>query len=436
MQSNSNSSAKSKQDHSKPSFAFRRGVYVPLRVWQGVLDHKVTTTDLAILAVIDQLSGGDEGPGCFATNAYIGRSVGVTKNRISHCLGRLQTLGLLRIQQELDRRYIWVIWTPPEVDGGVVLAEQGGCSGRTRGGCSGRTTISNTSGITKNKCKQTLSTGAKRRVEGAAEPTTNGKAQTLSPTPAKIKETDPTAVDYKWADLLHDAVARKAGITRGWSQVSWAKEFMRLRTAVPPVRIGRALSWYCKHISDKYVPQIWSAKKFRLEFHRVEAAVKRDTGEDPDIEITDAAKDIVTTLKNYTWPKDSARLLPQAVQVSLTNFRKFHKLCKRLAEKYDQPGERDGTKPYRIDPRLTSEEYLAYKITVLNPDISYFVKQWFKDLNQRVQRWSEWSGRLMDQVVSTGHKEFNKTGRRWAKEACSKESVWDKLLEVIYGCGT
>lgn len=66
-----------------------RGIWIPASIWLAL---NLTLTEKVLLAEIDSL---DTNEGCFASNAYFARFLGVTETTVSTSISKLKSLGLI-----------------------------------------------------------------------------------------------------------------------------------------------------------------------------------------------------------------------------------------------------------------------------------------------------------------------------------------------------
>lgn len=220
--------------------------------------------------------------------------------------------------------------------------------------------------------------------------------------------------DNKCASLLYEAVRSKLRLLRPCSLKHWAKAFAKLRKEVDDKsRVMKVLRWYCLHLGDKYIPVALSGEGFRSKFLQIELAMKRQDGD--DVQVTPEASKITKELiTRRTWPKESSKQLPQAVQVSLDNYTAFREALTRL---------RTSAKSSKLVPLAN---YLTHK---LSPPVS-FVTQWFLQVHDRIANWDQWNGKLASFAFRRDHPtfitEFAGHAGRYATDGAAR---WREILK-------
>lgn len=95
----------------KPQF---RGWFIPaeiIAIWQK---REITDKELLLLAIIDSLvKFGDKHRGCFASNEYLAKQIGLRHPRsVSNLISSLCGMGLLReVSFDGRRRYLETAWS-------------------------------------------------------------------------------------------------------------------------------------------------------------------------------------------------------------------------------------------------------------------------------------------------------------------------------------
>jgi hypothetical protein len=83
---------------------------------------------------------------------------------------------------------------------------------------------------------------------------------------------------YKRSIQLSNALKSKRKIFRKLNIDKWSIEFKKLHIEdeVKKSKIKEVLSWYVKHIGEDFVPEVYSAKSFRLKFEKIVSAMERN----------------------------------------------------------------------------------------------------------------------------------------------------------------
>jgi len=69
-----------------------KGIWIPAEIW---LNKELLPTEKILWAEIDSLEGRE---GCFASNSYFAKFLGVTERWVRKCLSKLSKKGLIRIE--------------------------------------------------------------------------------------------------------------------------------------------------------------------------------------------------------------------------------------------------------------------------------------------------------------------------------------------------
>jgi hypothetical protein len=93
-------------------FTFRES-RIPGEVLSKLVTGEINGTDLTVFVIVDALVRWSK-KRCNATNAYIGRSVGIGPTSVSHCITKLARLGILLITRENNTRYLETAWSKAE----------------------------------------------------------------------------------------------------------------------------------------------------------------------------------------------------------------------------------------------------------------------------------------------------------------------------------
>ena len=90
----------------KPIREFK-GIWIPKEIW---LDENLSIQEKVLMAEIDSFEYAD---GCYASNSYFGRFLGLSPSRVSGIISKLISDGFLEstmtykhLSREVDRRYL------------------------------------------------------------------------------------------------------------------------------------------------------------------------------------------------------------------------------------------------------------------------------------------------------------------------------------------
>ena len=232
----------------------------------------------------------------------------------------------------------------------------------------------------------------------------------------------------KCANKLIKELTKKNKIMRKPDNKKWTEEFIKLKTKdqVSKSDIKKVLIYYLKNIGQKYIPDIRSARTFRLRFDDVYKSMQRDVkqSKDVDIKITAVAKKIAKRLSNLNFPKGSQSQLLVTIQLSLNNYSKYYQKHYQLQETslYNNMSKAKQQALTRIIKLLDSH---------LLPE-QQFVRQWMEKVHSNISNWDNWNGNLISTAFDSDSEKFQKIGRQWVTAYCNNSSRWDayyKLLE-------
>lgn len=242
------------------------------------------------------------------------------------------------------------------------------------------------------------------------------------PSLVKVTKSPPSIQDFKFAETLHQLVPH-----RKWSKKGWANEFRLLRATLPigfaEKNIESVLTWYGKNIGKEYVPVVLSAKSFRTKFAGMEAAVRRQERDSPDIEITKQAEEVALRLNRMnSWLLRSKEEMPVVVQVSLNNVRLF-------LDKINKYRTVLSKKPY--SKRILEEGFLDKIQSNYAGGVESFVIHWMEKVNDRLLNWEGWSGKLLSWAFKEEHRTFQIMGKNWSEQYCGTAALWNQLMEKL-----
>ena len=268
-----------------------------------------------------------------------------------------------------------------------------------------------------NHKQNAYSNNSKRTVSGKRLPLTDSFGKKIEPT-----------FDERLAKKLFECLLNKRKIMRSVKINKWSRVFKSIRTeeGIEKPRIKEVLNWYIDHISEKYIPQAYSAQSFKDKFFKIETAMERNKPKEK-IEITEDATDIYNKLKTYGWPKGSKNDLEEAIQITLNNYRVFLKKHKNFIKTHPEDiDNNDGT--FTSDGLVTFANTLNH--TVIHSPV-VFVTNWFLRINGKITNWPNWGGNLLGMVFEEDSAEFNMMGRQRAEEYCNNPKRWDKYIKAI-----
>jgi hypothetical protein len=140
----------------------------------------------------------------------------------------------------------------------------------------------------------------------------------------------------QWVAQLIGAM-HNAGIVVAHRQQQSITEFTQLRRSVAPALIQEVLNWHCANLRNRYAPQAFSGKTFRLKFAEIQAAMLRDAEKVKTLSISPESQQIADRLIGQGWPGAIVEAMPEIVQVSMDRWAGFvprvRAMCNRLEPK-------------------------------------------------------------------------------------------------------
>ncbi len=262
----------------------------------------------------------------------------------------------------------------------------------------------------------------RRRKENASSPNMPSSVE-ISSNGFGIPETELTSLQKECIGHLKSSVKEVNGSVQGWNK----KVDMKITTLIPRIakRFGiteeevvesaRFYATNAKQRKEKKLPDIINVGRFfsKKVFEWILDRKRRDGASSSSVIISEEALSIAKRFQQSQWPKGSKEQLPQAIQVSLNNYRQFKEARKRLFET---------TKITRVKDCL---EYIDGLF--LSPPA--FVENWFVAEYERIVDWPEWSGRL--QVVQIDNARFQGIVREIVADFTDSPAMWESFSQEI-----
>lgn len=285
-------------EHHKKQF---RGCWIPAEIIDLLQDGELSCQEIVLLAMIDSLVTPERG--CYASNNYLGKILGVSATRTSQIISGLIDKGLvIKVSFDGRRRHLETIWSkidPEKVDSEWLknkLSEQHarnmnvqdedfqepdfshtkpdfsqtkGCvSQDERLSIAGRKAYVIEKEIEKEIEKNTQSPA--ERGDGLTGFNLNGRTS---------RDTDDQNSQYarSAAKRLYDGLAKHRKIMRKVNIGKWSVEINRFLDESPITRdeFDRLLNWYVENIDTKFVPKAYSAGTFCERFVDIRDAYER-----------------------------------------------------------------------------------------------------------------------------------------------------------------
>lgn len=246
-----------------------------------------------------------------------------------------------------------------------------------------------------------------------------------------------SVLDMQFANKLNSFLKEEEFLPKESSTSKSAEQFRLLREkdGYDETLINNILQYYIDHFEDRRMPDCFSSKSFREKFLIL---VKHKEKNNPDIS-KEAMKVVEQLTKNKHWPRGSDQELPLCVQLSMNNvgkwLKKFDSLNKRLTEQLS-------TFPKKISDLADTKRMEWHKI---NQTIKYmdrmketfwwtpdkFVYYWFLEFHDGLEKWTDWSGSLKGEIVTTLHRRFNGMFLDFTVQYCGNTERWKNLQQMI-----
>ena len=293
MKRNSISAPSSIEERHEKGF---NGLYIPWHVLQMFEQKKLKAIDMMMLCMVYSLCHKDRG--CFASNTYLGKCVGVSENRASSIISKLRRLNLIIITAyDGRRRTLQVIYNmkPKELQQSA-FQKQGVrlLKNRESEQISKQTPQKQGVRLLKNRESDSSKTGTDIRKIYSLERNQNHKSMSepaasdqdtevpLLPgeerQDAQLPEEDnkqffrrkkqPSAFDIKAAEKFAEVVKSYRKVQKNSDLRQWANTFRQMREIdkVSEEDIRKVITWYRKYIGDDFVPEAFSAAAFRKKY--------------------------------------------------------------------------------------------------------------------------------------------------------------------------
>jgi hypothetical protein len=413
-------------------------------------DGKITKVQFILAVMIDAyVTRG--GPGCWATNAHLANKLRVTPHAVSQAIKELVLAGHLKRYWIDGQRYLEASWSRLLDPTGERISTS---TAGARGGSTGRATRSSSKMNRVNTPEDTtylqglaeppdgvppapVKSGSSNPAKPSTSVTERGSLPvnplrlcTCPPSPKdKAVKCPVEPIDRARARRLKDCVRQGKTVTAiSASPKNWEQAMAVLRRKIDACATQKSQSG--QHVIDAVLdfvvnhhnpsgakPHIRHARELIDRWDWITDLVAKAERNKP-VPVSDDARDIVRRLSMMGWPKGSESRLPQAVQKSLEEFRKFRAAVKALAD-----GNPGATKGERLVREFAGRVYRQHLL-----DDDWFVGNYFERVHDRVRNWADWSGDLDRYIFNP--KLIAQEGMKWAEEYHRAE-LWDRLITEV-----
>lgn len=311
------------QTEERHEFQFRGG-WTSGKVFRMMADRTISAREFAILGIVSALVNDKTGIGCFASNLYIGRQVGLGPLPTSRSISKLVKLGLVVRKGEGKRRQLF-----DNAHENYADREAQPIPPRYRKPIPPRYTEEDTSYLPKKDNKTpdrpvgrpgdvvfssqepkspAHPKGRSRPGRGSAAP---ASVSTPPPPPTSEKPVILPAKESKVSSPQDKkdaeefiALLRKRNLFKDSRQHhsvdKWAKYLAAARHR-HPADFDRAFRFHLKHVGEKYHPRLYSAKSFGEAFDDVRKKLEDADrlGKDNPAEVSDRARKIIDGIKAH-----------------------------------------------------------------------------------------------------------------------------------------
>ena len=256
-----------------------RGCWIPSEVIKLFEKGSINSSEVMLLITIDSLVSEDKG--CFASNEYLGKKVGMSAGHVKDTIKHLVDLGLvLKTLIDNNQRHLETSWSRIKVevvkDDRLKSSLMNGGGGRIfpQGGADF------SAGEGRKNCPQSTQ-GSKQEEKGMSSPSTNGHSNGHGG--FKLPGEEPKAKThwFEMAELLCRHLLEKRQLMREPNLEKWAESFRLfiVNGLIEKARFDTVLKWYVKHIGEEFIPRARSADTFCEKFIQIEDQMKMREGE-------------------------------------------------------------------------------------------------------------------------------------------------------------
>lgn len=423
----------SKSDVHKPQ---RRYVTFPIEIWELMESGDINWMEMRLYDLVNSLVK-SKGEGCWASNAFLSKRLGVNIRRIQVYVQRGIKKGLLRQVgwKKVENKKFRILETAwSRIQFTHVVDDMP----RHVGDCAQSKTLTESS-------KNETPLGGNRR---------SGNSEESMPFYEEfVPEDKNDPLDLEMArshrQALIDAGAKPTGkVSR------WATEFRRNRKALGAEELKAFTdyywNWLRKHKrvpSKEYkdgVPGFLDPKYFRSDktSQWFRDLVGKEKNDPLRTVVSPEMKQLAAPLQAHLpWPKGTKDQVPACCQITLDTYKRFRTAVKefcvvnpervlvKTAPKVQKSKKFTEGDVFRPAP---SHVLLAHQILRILPSDNGFVETWVRRISQRIANWGEFSGDAAKLAFRKfDSKEFDKIGRGWASAYGGDPKTWDKLMEQI-----
>lgn len=229
------------------------------------------------------------------------------------------------------------------------------------------------------------------------------------------KELEPTTW-AKGATSYLERHLRKAGLLHAPPNMrKWGLEFDKLSGIQTNTAIRKVLTWYCKNLHSKFIPQAYSAVSFCAKFSRLQNACRQGVS---DNNTCPEAIEIFDRLGLH-WPNDCTPK-HEVLQLLHNTYVGYSKFTVELRE----------CKP-ATDRGVRLLTYLQETL----PPATAFTGQWLVDIHDYAHSnlIVEWHGLNSGYTWHLRHWRFRVFGEGLVKAYCGEPERWEDIIAMVEG---
>ena len=252
------------------------GVWVPWFLFDLLDQGTLNARDLLMLCTIASFCKHGK---CFASNAYLGRCIGVSASRANSIISKLKKLKLIeQVGFDGRRRTLKICYDENKISP-VDSPKIGRQTSRKKGGRLPENRDIEYKGEEKElekKISMLEPAGSNQARESSTPGPENGQV-----VPKKKKQ--PTSFDFRAAEELWKVVQTHRKVQKNSELRGWANQIRQMREVdeVSKEDIRKTIEWYAVYIGQEYMPEAFSARTFRQKYKdgKFTAAMRRTSRE-------------------------------------------------------------------------------------------------------------------------------------------------------------
>lgn len=310
-----------------------RGCWIPIEIIDLLQQGELSCQEVMALAIVDSLVTPDSG--CYASNEYIGKSLGISGTRTSQIISELIKKGLIiKVSFDGRRRHLETAWSkidPEKVNNKWLkgkLRERHDRYANEQNDAPQDADFSDTKSDFRNSQprlsdSESLTIGKRKsyviekKIEKCIEkdtlsPAERGDGLTGFPINKRTStDTDDQNLQYTKSVTkeLYDALAKRRKIMRNVNLGKWSSKIKKFLADSPITQseFDRVLKWYINNIDGKYVPRAYSAATFCEKFVSIKDAYERNQMSDEELQDRERrgipSKPVKCTIRNLDGTK-------------------------------------------------------------------------------------------------------------------------------------